>query len=78
MDEPIFIIDPKKEIEFWLKALSNPNVSNENKKLLNECLQRDLKEYIYPMVLNPQLGSVVDNHPFTPFRYEGDDDNETT
>lgn len=45
------IKDVKKEIEFWLNALSNENVNADNKELLNKCLQLELQNYIHPIVL---------------------------
>lgn len=45
------IKDVKKEVEFWLNALSNENVSADNKKLLNKCLHLELQNYICPITL---------------------------
>jgi hypothetical protein len=43
--------DNKKEIEFWLNAISNPDITNENKKLLNQCLQIELNQYLFPSTI---------------------------
>lgn len=45
------IKDTKKEIDFWLKALSNPNVNETNKELLNKCLEYELNGYIFPSIV---------------------------
>jgi hypothetical protein len=42
------LIDHRKEIEFWVKAISNSDINNENKKLLNQCLQIELNRYLFP------------------------------
>jgi hypothetical protein len=49
MDTIQVVPDPKKEIQFWLDALSNPNVNRENKELLNECLKYQLNAYLLPV-----------------------------
>jgi hypothetical protein len=41
--------DPKQDIKFWLDALSNTNIDRESKELLNQCLQAELKNYLYPI-----------------------------
>jgi hypothetical protein len=45
------IKDHKKDIEFWLNAMSNPNINIENVKLLNMCLQIELNKYLFPSAL---------------------------
>lgn len=50
MSEFTIIPDPKQDIKFWLDALSNPNVNRESKELLNQCLQAELKNYMFPLV----------------------------
>lgn len=45
------IKDVKKEVEFWLNALSNENVNEVNKELLNKCLNLELQNYICPITL---------------------------
>jgi RsfA family transcription factor len=58
--------DHKKEIEFWLKAISNPDITNENKKLLNHCLQIELNQYLFPSSIlfktdSPELNQLFEN-----------------
>ena len=40
--------DPRQKVEFWMNALSNPNVNRETTELLNQCLQNELKQYLNP------------------------------
>ncbi len=48
----VAIKDAKKEIEFWLKALDNPNITMKNIELLNKCLEMELNSYLYQFVVN--------------------------
>jgi hypothetical protein len=50
MMELIPVKDVKEEVKFWLDALNNPNLSEENRKLLNECLSMELRLAIKPMI----------------------------
>lgn len=40
--------DPREKVQFWVAALSNPNVNRETAELLNQCLQNELKQYLNP------------------------------
>lgn len=50
MEHPELMImeDPRAEIEFWLRALEQENLSVNNIALLNRCLENELKQYIEP------------------------------
>ena len=50
MDKIEVIKDPKQDIEFWLSALSNPNMEKDTIALLNKCLQGELYKYLNPIV----------------------------
>jgi RsfA family transcription factor len=56
--------DHKKEIEFWLKAISNSDITNENKKLLNHCLQIELNQYLSPSSIIFKTDSPESNQLF--------------
>lgn len=43
--------NPKKEIQFWLDALANPNVNKESIEKLNKGLQMELNKQLYPVVV---------------------------
>lgn len=51
MSELRTIEDPKKNIKFWLRALSNPNIDKESIMLLNKCLQSELNWFFDPPTL---------------------------
>lgn len=42
--------DIKKDVEFWLSALSNPHINMANVELLNRCLENDLMTHLYPVI----------------------------
>jgi hypothetical protein len=48
METIAVFIDPKKEIEFWLNSLSNPNVDKDSLVLLNKCLRNEIDKYLQP------------------------------
>lgn len=43
--------DAKKDVDFWLKAISSPNLEKDSILLLNKCLQSELNKYLHPMYL---------------------------
>lgn len=51
MSEFVVVEDPKKHIEFWLNALSNPNIDKTSTNLLNKCLHSELNLFIDPPLL---------------------------
>ena len=44
----------EEKIKYWIEALSNPNVSNKNKALINKVLENELWGYIEPTVLKKE------------------------
>lgn len=54
-NEFIVIKDHKKEIKFWINALTNPNVSHDNKVLINKCLNCELNNYLSPFQVLEQI-----------------------
>lgn len=40
--------DYKTKSEFWLNALTYPNLNDETIELINRCLQAELNNYLYP------------------------------
>ena len=48
MDKIQIMPDYKTKSEFWLKALTYPNLSKETIELINRCLQAELNNYLYP------------------------------
>ncbi|WP_220687595.1 hypothetical protein [Paenibacillus lautus] len=51
LSELVAVKDIKKEVEFWLNALSNPNIDKESILLLNKSLQMELRLYIEPQFI---------------------------
>lgn len=43
--------DPLKKVKFWLDALNNPNIDEESKKHLNDCLRLELVAYKTPTII---------------------------
>ena len=41
----------KNEIKFWIEALSNKDISESNKVLINKCLNNELNIYLSPILV---------------------------
>lgn len=51
MDQLEILKDGKAEIQFWLDALSNPNLEKKSITLINQSLQSELNQYLNPVNL---------------------------
>jgi hypothetical protein len=49
MDRIEVVPNSKREVQFWVSCLDNPNITNENKELINKCLNGELKKLLYPI-----------------------------
>ncbi|MDP4163372.1 MAG: hypothetical protein Q8898_09740 [Bacillota bacterium] len=44
-------LNMKKDIQFWIDALSRPNLDPDTIELLNKCLQCELNRFMEPMAV---------------------------
>ena len=63
MNTIVSLIDHKKEVKYWIEALSNENISSKNKELINKALERELNMYLYPSIT--PMGIIGDVLPDT-------------
>lgn len=51
-DESLMVVeDPLNRIQFWVDLLRTDGLSTETKRLVDKCLQNELRQYIEPLRL---------------------------